>query len=88
MNNNLGGKKSHKTKSQRKIITIQEWAHLLGVNRPSIYKYLNEYQKEDGAYDPTDIYSILTFHSYVMYKYIIDEKWIIQWLASRKLNNL
>jgi predicted DNA-binding transcriptional regulator AlpA len=48
MNNKLGGKKPHKTKSQRKLITIQEWADFLGVNRPTIYKYLEAYQKESG----------------------------------------
>src|SRR4051812_45031461 len=88
MNNKLGGKKPHKTKSQRKIIIIQEWAYLLGVTRPAIYKYLDEYRKEGGAYDPTDIYSILLFYRYLLCKYVINEEWIIQWLASRKLNPL
>jgi hypothetical protein len=84
MNTNLGGKKPHKTKSHRKIITIQEWANLLGVSRPSIYKYLEEYKKEGTTYDPTDIYSILAFYRYIIFTCIIDEKWIVQWIASKK----
>jgi len=42
INNKLGGKKPHKTKSQRKIIIIQEWAYLLGVTRPAIYRHNRE----------------------------------------------
>jgi len=85
MNNKLGGKKPHKTKSQRKLITIQEWADFLGVNRPTIYKYLEAYQKESGNYDPTDMYSALAFYRYLFCKYIIDEEWIIKCLSARKI---
>ena len=49
MKNILGGtigvgKKPHSTKSRRKIITIQEWADYLGVNRNTILAHLKKYR--------------------------------------------
>jgi hypothetical protein len=78
------GRYAHKTKSQRKIITIQEWAIFLGVSREIIYKYLGEYKQADRVYDPADVYSILAFHRYIIFTYVIDEKWVVQWIASNK----
>jgi hypothetical protein len=55
----------HKTKSQRKIITIQEWANFCSLSRQTIYVYLREYAGKGNEYAPTDIYSILNFHLFL-----------------------
>ena len=35
---------AHKTKSQRKIITLQEWADYIGVSRNTIHTRLTKYR--------------------------------------------
>jgi hypothetical protein len=62
------GAYAHKTKSKRRIITLIEWAVFLGVDRQSVYKYLAAFKADGGAYDPRDIYSVLTFHRYLLVK--------------------
>src|SRR3954451_18199159 len=60
------GRYAHKTKTQRKLITIQEWADRMHVSRPKIYNYLKRYQKKGYDYDPRDINSVLDFHRYIV----------------------
>jgi hypothetical protein len=73
MKNILGGKagegkQAHKTKSNRKIITLQEWAGYFGVHRYTILNRLKKY-KLLFKYDPKDIYSVFDF-----FKYLLREK--------------
>ena len=58
---------AHKTKSPRKIITLQEWAAYIGVSKPTLLSYLHSYQ-QDYEYDPHDIYSVLDFFTFLMQK--------------------
>jgi hypothetical protein len=51
---------AHKTKSTRKLITLQEWADYFGLHRYTIAKWLKDYQFL-YKYDPKDIYSVLDF---------------------------
>jgi hypothetical protein len=62
------GRYAHKTKSQRKIITIQEWANYIGVSKNTMLSYLQLYRLVFD-YDPKDIYSVLKF-----YQYLLDKK--------------
>jgi hypothetical protein len=62
------GRYAHKIKSQRKIITIQEWANYIGVSKNTMLSYLQLYRLVFD-YDPRDIYSLLKFH-----KYLLDKK--------------
>jgi hypothetical protein len=57
---------------KHKIISIQKWANHFGVSRPTVYSYLDEYRKQGGNYDPTDINSVLTFYRYLILKQFID----------------
>jgi hypothetical protein len=59
------GRYAHKTKSQRKIITIQEWANYIGVSKNTMLSYLQLYRLVFD-YDPKDIYSVLKFHKYLI----------------------
>jgi hypothetical protein len=61
------GRYAHKTKSQRKIITIQEWANYIGVSKNTMLSYLQLYRLVFD-YDPKDIYSVLKFHQYLLDK--------------------
>jgi len=54
----------HKIKSQRKIITLQEWANYIGVSRNTIHARLKKYQLL-YEYDPRDIYSVLNFFKFL-----------------------
>jgi hypothetical protein len=56
---------AHKTKTDRKIITIQEWADYIGVSRQTLTSYLDAYQKAH-VYDSHDIISILNFLKYLL----------------------
>jgi hypothetical protein len=69
MKNALGGtigvgKKPHSTKSRRKIITLQEWADYLGVNRNTVLAHLKKYRLL-YEYDPHDISSVLDFSKFL-----------------------
>jgi hypothetical protein len=61
------GRYAHKTKSQRKIITIQEWANYIGMSKNTMLSYLQLYRLVFD-YDPKDIYSVLKFHQYLLDK--------------------
>ena len=54
----------HKTTSQRKIITVQEWADYTGVSKNTILARLKKYQLL-FEYDPHDIYSVLNFFTFL-----------------------
>lgn len=60
---------AHKTKTARKIITVQEWADYIHVSRQTMTAYIKSYQ-ETHKYDPTDIYSILDFHNNIKVKFL------------------
>jgi len=51
---------------KRRVIAIGEWAKELGASRPKVYRYLAEYQKHNGQYDPRDILSVLDFHKFLI----------------------
>jgi Fic family protein len=55
----------HKIKSQRKIITLQEWANYIDVSRNTIHTRLKKYQLL-YEYDPRDIYSVLNFFKFLL----------------------
>jgi hypothetical protein len=55
----------HKTKSQRKIITLQEWANYTGLSRQTINGYLKAY-KVVNEYDSRDIYSVFDFLRFLL----------------------
>ena len=57
----------HQTKSFRKLITIQEWADYIGVNKLTIMNHLKKY-KLLYEYDPRDIYSVFDFLRFLLYK--------------------
>ena len=57
---------AHKTTSKRKLITLREWAYLFYVKPSSIFYRLEQYQKQDGNYNPYDIYSVLAFYRYLL----------------------
>jgi hypothetical protein len=61
------GRYAHKTKSQRKIITVQEWANYIGVSKNTMLSYLHLYRLVFD-YDPKDIYSVLKFHHFLIDK--------------------
>lgn len=65
MNKHLGGKKPHKTKSQRRIITIQEWARFYHLSRQTVTKYIREYEASGMVYDPRDIFLVLDFSGFL-----------------------
>ena len=62
----LNNMKAHKTTSDRRLITITEWAHVLDVSRPKVYTMFEEYRKQGGDYNPKDIYSVLMFYRYIL----------------------
>ena len=74
------GQFSHKTKSTRKIITIQEWARFLGVTRPKVYELLVQYQSDGREYDPRDVYSVLDFHGFVIMSQMFNQKILQRWV--------
>jgi Fic family protein len=55
---------AHKIKSQRKIITVQEWADYIGVSKNTILARLKKYRLL-YEYDPHDIYSVLDFFKFL-----------------------
>jgi len=55
---------AHKTTSQRKIITVQEWADFMDVSKNTILARLKKYQLL-YPYDPHDIYSVLNFFKFL-----------------------
>jgi hypothetical protein len=55
---------AHKTTSQRKIITVKEWADFIGVSKNTILARLKKYQLL-YTYDPHDIYSVLNFFKFL-----------------------
>ncbi len=55
----------HQTTSRRKIITIQEWAHYIGVSKNTILARLKKYRLL-YKYDPRDIYSVLDFFTFLL----------------------
>ena len=57
----------HKTTSQRKIITVQEWADYIGVSKNTILARLKKYQLL-YEYDPHDIYSVLNFFTFLLHR--------------------
>ena len=57
----------HKITSQRKIITVQEWADFIGVSKNTILARLKKYQLL-YTYDPHDIYSVLNFFKFLLQK--------------------
>jgi hypothetical protein len=59
------GRYAHKTKSQRKIITIQEWANYIGMSKNTMLSYLQLYRLVFN-YDPKDFYPVLKFHKYFL----------------------
>ena len=68
MNINLGGKKPHKTKSQRKIIVYREWADRFHLTTQTIIETVQKYSKEGHTYDPRDINSVFDFYDYLTKK--------------------
>jgi hypothetical protein len=58
---------AHKTTSQRKIITVQEWADFTGVSKNTILAWMKKYKVAypKVAYDPHDIYSVLNFFTFL-----------------------
>ena len=56
----------HKTTSQRKIITIQEWAEYIGVSKNTIIAWKGTYVREGYAYNPRHIYAIFNFLIYAV----------------------
>jgi hypothetical protein len=54
----------HKVKSQRKIITMQEWAVYTGLSRQTVTAYLKAYQVVH-EYNSHDIYSVLDFFKFL-----------------------
>ena len=56
---------AHKIKSQRKIITVQEWADYIGVSKNTILARLKKYRLL-YEYDPRDIYSVLDFFKFLL----------------------
>ena len=56
---------AHKTTSQRKIITVQEWADYIGVSKNTILAWMKKY-KAENTYDPRDIYSVFDFFLYLL----------------------
>jgi DNA-binding MarR family transcriptional regulator len=57
---------AHKTKSTRKIITLQEWANRLNIKPSSVSHHIKQFEKMGNKYDPKDIDSILDFHRYMI----------------------
>ena len=55
----------HKTKTARKIITLQEWANYIGVSKNTIIARLKKYRLL-YEYDPRDIYSVLDFFKFLL----------------------
>ena len=55
----------HKTTSQRKIITVQEWADYIGVSKNTILARLKKYRLL-YEYDPHDSYSVLDFFKFLL----------------------
>jgi hypothetical protein len=55
---------AHKTTSQRKIITVQEWANYTSVSKNTILARLKKYRLL-YKYDPRDIYSVLDFFKFL-----------------------
>ena len=76
------GQFAHKTKSSRRLITIQEWAHFIGVARPKVYELLVQYQSDGREYDPRDVYSVLDFHGFVIMSQMFNNK-ILQGFVNR-----
>ena len=68
------GQFAHKTKSSRKLITIQEWARFIGVGRPKVYELFQQYRDTGREYDPRDIYSVLDFHGFVIITQMFNKK--------------
>jgi hypothetical protein len=57
-------------------ITITEWARVLGVSRPKVYRYLALYQEKGGSYNSHDMQSVLSFYRFLMrygYVNLLDE---------------
>jgi predicted transcriptional regulator len=58
----------HKTRTDRKLITSQEWAEYVGVSRQTVSERLKKY-KLLYKYDPRDIYSVLDFFKFLLNKH-------------------
>jgi hypothetical protein len=58
--------KPHNIISQRKIITLQEWADYIGVSKNTIIAWLKRYTGEKYEYDPRNIYSVFNFFIYAL----------------------
>ena len=56
----------HKTTSQRKIITLQEWAAYIGVSKNTVIAWMKKYNDEKYEYDPRNIYSVFNFLIYAL----------------------
>ena len=60
------GRYKHQTTSQRRVITIQEWAKYLGVSRHEVAVLLERYHETGHEYDAKDVYSVLDFYRYCL----------------------
>ena len=58
--------KAHKTTTNRKLITLQEWAKFLGASRHEVSVLLNRYHETGHEYDAKDVYSVLEFYRYCL----------------------
>jgi transcriptional antiterminator len=56
--------RKHQTTSQRKIITVQEFADYFSVSKNTMLKRLKKYRLL-YTYDPHDIYSVFDFFKFL-----------------------
>lgn len=54
----------HKTKTSRRLITVNELAEYYGVDRKTMRSYIAEF----GTLDQRDVYSIMEFVTYLVHK--------------------
>lgn len=59
---------AHKTKIDRNIITLNEWAKYLSVSRHTVRKRIRDYEALGYEYDGHDVFSILNFTKYLTAK--------------------
>lgn len=57
---------AHKTKTKRKIITLEEWGTVVGLSRQTIARQLQKYTAGGKNYNPGDILDVLSFHRYLI----------------------
>ena len=66
MNENISGKIARQRITRRRVISHKEWGDYIARSPQLVVKYLKAYKDEGYEYNDKDIFSVLTFHKWLV----------------------